>query len=312
MVKVKKDLTGLRVNSLTVLSQAEDYVSPIGKKTARWLCQCDCGNKKIISQDTLKAGIIKTCGCGQLIGLQEYRNHQKELNDLQMVGKNFGKLTVIERDSSYQDDKIHYKCLCECGNFISVRRTQLLSKEITDCGCTDNRHQRFLDITNKKFGKLTALYPTKAKNKKMYWMCQCDCGTQIEICGDSLRKGNTMSCGCLKQSQGEYLIEQLLIQHNIPYIKEFQAFKYNDTGYFARFDFYVNNEYFIEFDGKQHYETNERWWNTSNLVEEYKRRDNIKNDWCKQNNIPLIRIPYYHLNDLTYNDINLETSNYII
>ena len=38
MVKVKKDLTGLRVNSLTVLSQAEDYVSPAGKKTARWLC----------------------------------------------------------------------------------------------------------------------------------------------------------------------------------------------------------------------------------------------------------------------------------
>ena len=49
MVKVKKDLTGMRVNSLVVLQQAEDYVAPSGKKTARWLCQCDCGNKKVIS-----------------------------------------------------------------------------------------------------------------------------------------------------------------------------------------------------------------------------------------------------------------------
>ena len=88
-----------------------------------------------------------------------------------MVGKKFGKLTVIERDTSYRNDKIYYKCLCECGNFISVRRTQLLSEEILDCGCTDNRYKRFLDITNEKFGKLTALYPTETKSRKMYWMC---------------------------------------------------------------------------------------------------------------------------------------------
>ena len=312
MVKVKKDLTGLRINALVVLQQAEDYVAPSGKRTACWLCQCDCGNKKIISQDTLKAGKIKTCGCGQFNGFQQYRDTQKENNDLKILGKKFGKLTIIERDTSYASDKIYYKCLCDCGKSVSIRRTDLLSGKKSDCGCESQINKRYLDITNKKFGKLTALYPTKTKNKKMYWMCQCDCGTQIEICGDSLRKGNTMSCGCLKQSQGEYLIEQLLIQHDIPYIKEFQAFKYDDTGYFARFDFYVNNKYFIEFDGKQHYETNARWWNTPDLVEKYKIRDSIKNDGCKQNNIPLIRIPYHHLNDLTYNDINLETSNYII
>ena len=31
-----------------------------------------------------------------------------------------------------------------------------------------------------------------------YWKCQCDCGTITNIKGDSLRSGNTKSCGCGK------------------------------------------------------------------------------------------------------------------
>lgn len=312
MVKVKKDLTGMRINALVVLQQAEDYVAPSGKRTARWLCQCDCGNKKIISQDTLKAGKIKTCGCGQFNGFQQYRDTQKENNDLKILGKKFGKLTVIERDTSYSTDKIYYKCLCDCGKSISIRRTDLLSGKKSDCGCESQINKRYLDITGQRFGKLIALYPTETKKRKMYWMCQCDCGNQVEVCGESLRSGNTMSCGCLKQSQGEYIIEQLLLKYQIPYVKEYSAFKYEDSNQYARFDFYVNNQYFIEFDGEQHYKANNRWWNTTELVEQYKIRDTIKNNWCKNNNIPLIRIPYKILHSLKYDDINIESSKYLV
>jgi len=38
----------------------------------------------------------------------------------------------------------------------------------------------------------------------------------------------------------------------------------------------------------------------------------IKNQWCKNNNIPLIRIPYTHLEDLRLEDLLLETSQFII
>jgi len=38
----------------------------------------------------------------------------------------------------------------------------------------------------------------------------------------------------------------------------------------------------------------------------------IKNTYCKEHNIPLIRIPYTHYNDLCIEDLLLETSNYII
>lgn len=312
MVKVRKDLTGMRINSLVVLKQVEDYVSPSGKRTARWLCQCDCGRQKEIVQDTLKAGTIKTCGCGQFNGFKNHNKNQKEKNDSEIIGQVFDKLTVIERDNSYSNTKVYYKCLCECGNTISVLKTRLISGEIKDCGCIDNRKRRFLDITGQRFGKLVALYPTETRNRKMYWMCQCDCGNKVEICGDAIRRGNTMSCGCLKQSQGEYIIENLLLENNISYIKEYPAFKYNDTNHFARFDFFVDNKYLIEFDGQQHYKSNERWWNTPELLEQYKIRDNIKNEWCKNNKIPLIRIPYYILSKLTYADIDPNQTSYLV
>ena len=52
---------------------------------------------------------------------------------------------------------------------------------------------RFKDITNQKFGRLTAIrYLGKSK-----WECKCDCGNIVDIFGEHLRRGHTKSCGCL-------------------------------------------------------------------------------------------------------------------
>ena len=47
----------------------------------------------------------------------------------------------------------------------------------------------------------------------------------------------------------------------------------------------------IEYQGRQHYEVVEHWGGQKGL-EERKRNDNIKKNYCKANNIPLIEIPY--------------------
>lgn len=53
------DLTGQRFTRLLVLSRAEN-----GKRgRARWLCQCDCGNQKVVTADNLRSGSIKSCKC---------------------------------------------------------------------------------------------------------------------------------------------------------------------------------------------------------------------------------------------------------
>lgn len=54
-----------------------------------------------------------------------------------------------------------------------------------------------LDLTNQKFGNLTALYRVANKKQKTYWLCQCDCGNQIEVQTSHLRSGTITSCGCL-------------------------------------------------------------------------------------------------------------------
>lgn len=56
-----------------------------------------------------------------------------------------------------------------------------------------------IDLTGAKFGRLTVIAesPVKTRNK-VSWICKCDCGNTTQpIPGNSLRSGNTKSCGCI-------------------------------------------------------------------------------------------------------------------
>lgn len=91
-------------------------------------------------------------------------------------------------------------------------------------------------------------------------MCQCDCGTQKVILASNLRTGHTLSCGCLGKSQGEFIIATILEANNINYITRYHCDSCKfQSGYYAYFDFFVENKYIIEFDGMQHY-INSDWW----------------------------------------------------
>jgi hypothetical protein len=57
-----------------------------------------------------------------------------------------------------------------------------------------------LDLTGKKFGRLLGL--RRVKNQPGYgqarWLFLCDCGTEKELFGYSVRHGQVQSCGCLR------------------------------------------------------------------------------------------------------------------
>lgn len=55
------------------------------------------------------------------------------------------------------------------------------------------------DLTGNRYGRLIAIKLDHIKNRKSYWLCQCDCGNQKIIRSDCL--GTTLSCGCLKKEQ---------------------------------------------------------------------------------------------------------------
>ena len=57
------DLTGQKFGRLTVVSRAENYITPKGLKFAMWNCVCDCGNKTTVVSGDLRGGKTKSCGC---------------------------------------------------------------------------------------------------------------------------------------------------------------------------------------------------------------------------------------------------------
>ena len=58
------------------------------------------------------------------------------------------------------------------------------------------------------------------------------------------------------------------------------------------FDFYLNDyNICIEFDGRHHFESID-YWGGENKLKYTKEHDNIKDEYCKNNNIKLIRIKF--------------------
>lgn len=165
-----------------------------------------------------------------------------------------------------------------------------------------------IDLTGQVFGKWTVLYRANkvATNGAIYWHCRCECGRQKDVLGQSLRLGHSLSCGNHPNiSKGNVKIAEILDENGIEYELEKKFSSCKDRTYLP-FDFYVNNKYLIEYDGEQHF-------NTESIFDyEYTHKhDLIKTQWCKENNIPLIRIPYTHFNNITIEDLKLETSKFI-
>jgi hypothetical protein len=117
---------------------------------------------------------------------------------LSIVGKRFGKWIVIEfLGRRGKSCKKYYLCKCDCGTIQEAPGSSLTKGESTSCGCTQ---YEFIDLTGKKFGKLTALekMPADPKNPthSAIWKCRCDCGVIKEIESMYLRKAHVKSCGC--------------------------------------------------------------------------------------------------------------------
>jgi len=234
-----------------------------------------------------------------------------------LTGLVFNKLTVLNKtDKKNASGSVLYDCLCECGNHILADSTSLRNGTIKSCGCLSKeilskyRGINFQDLTNKTFGNLTVIKRSERKDKhnSVFWICKCICGRETIVSANNLRNGNTQSCGfCKNNSHGNTKIEKILKENNICFEREKRFNSCKDIIPLP-FDFYVNNTYLIEYDGKQHFDnTNSTLFYNENI----EKHDKIKNDWCKANNIPLIRIPYTHYNDLTINDLLLETSKFI-
>lgn len=64
------------------------------------------------------------------------------------------------------------------------------------------KNKRIIDLTNEKFGLLTAIEIDTNKSDRIFWICKCDCGKLKSVASKHLRGGYITSCGCAKLSIG--------------------------------------------------------------------------------------------------------------
>lgn len=64
---------------------------------------------------------------------------------------------------------------------------------------------RTIDITGKKFGRLTVTQKNGFRNNKTFWDCVCNCGNKVTVQYYSLVSGNTRSCGCIRRDNPNHL-----------------------------------------------------------------------------------------------------------
>lgn len=288
------NLVGQKFNHLTVIQLDEEKTQQ--SKRTHWIVECDCPShtRFTVLGSNLKRGNTTKC---------------KYCKAENLIGQKFNRLLVIDR--VIKDEKVYWKCLCDCGNEIILRPDSLRSGHTKSCGCLQREkvsQLNFKDLTGQKFGRLTAIKRSERKNNsgQYYWYCDCECGTtSIEIDGKHLIQGDTLSCGCLK-SKGEEKISQILTDNNISFIKECRISDFvMTTGGCPRFDFAILNPdksiaYFIEYNGEQHYIARGNRF-TEERVKIIQQRDKEKEEYCNKNNIPLICIKY-----TDYDNLNLE------
>lgn len=301
----QKNIIGQRFGRLVAIEKDINKLSSI-------ICQCDCGKITSVNRSNLILGKTRSCGC-----LQKESRYAK-VDDL--TGQRFGMLTVINRVEN-KGKQIRYLCKCDCGNEKIFYSTNLKRGLSTSCGCFRKEKLSqlyFQDLTGQTFGKLTveSLNSYDEKNNSYFWNCVCECGTKTVVEGNHLKNGHTQSCGCMI-SAGEEKISKILSDNNIIFEKGLSHGLILPTGGSAKYDFSIFNnnkdlQYIIEYDGLQHYIESNSKWDENGKFKIRQNSDQLKNQWCINHNIPLIRIPYTQFKKLCLDDLRLETTEFLI
>ena len=234
------------------------------------------------------------------------------------TGNKYGYLTVIERGLNTKSGKAQWICKCDCGSDnIIVLGSSLRNGTTKSCGCYQKEQTvkaSIVDLTGKTIGNFLVLESSGAGVGGHTWHCKCLlCGNEdVYIVTPNLTK--QYSCGCSISSKGERRIKEILDKNNIVYIQEK---RFTDccfeNGRQARFDFFLPDyNCIIEYDGRQHYKKGNGVFDNPEKFALTKEHDRIKNEYCKNKNIHLIRIPYTLFDKITLEMLLPETSSYLI
>lgn len=234
----------------------------------------------------------------------------RKIEDL--TGQTFHRLTVLEfANKKDSDNRWLWKCQCSCEkhSIVYTSMHKLKSGNTKSCGCLQKEwavkknKEAALNIAGERKGTLVAIEQIGTSNSGNVWKIRCDCGNIFNMTigewnrdkyGDGHRARLTCPL-CQETSKGQLLLRKIFQEHNINIIEEWTdngKCKNPLTNGILRFDFYLPDyNCCIEYDGEHHFEPNGGYF-TEDFVNRVQYRDSIKNQYCEDKNIKLIRVPY--------------------
>jgi len=128
--KLRESMIGKTFGRLTVKS-----FSGVGNKLSIYECACECGNSVSVRGHDLVSGNTQSCGCYNKERTSESTKKKADEVRKSVIGKVFGRLTVVEYDGPNKQGRSRYKCQCECGNTAVVNYNNLMRGGTVSCGC---------------------------------------------------------------------------------------------------------------------------------------------------------------------------------
>ena len=163
------------------------------------LCECTCHcnesktNKCTLPLNKVVAGQVKSCGCYRI-------DRYREAHEQNLVGRTFGRWTVLEKLPHKPGEFIRYRCQCNCEKhtIADVLGANLVRGKSTSCGCRakeinsvvhavdytgfENDHLKVIRKTDKRCGSFIA------------WLCVCKhCNREFLLSSNRIRI--QQSCG---------------------------------------------------------------------------------------------------------------------
>ena len=190
----------------------------------------------------------------------------------------------------------------KCEKTFDMRPTDFIYKSQRCPNCsgvkkytTETFKDKVLEITEGEYLPLGEYINNKIKVR----MKHLECGHEWDVRPDQFLSGSR--CRLCSKSKGNKRIVNYLTKKDINFIAEFRIDKCRNKRTLpfdcAVFDKDKKLKFLVEFNGEQHYKVKERFGGKKELNER-KKNDRIKEQYCKDNDIDLVVIPYTKLNKI--------------
>lgn len=268
--------------------------------------ECRCGNKFITSFFKFKDRNKRQCNtCGKE---NIWKNRNKAtIEDIKLYVSQ--KNNCILLDDKYIKNNIPLKIKCECGNIFYRDWVGIRVCNILECSdCANKRNSKRQSFTHGQFiERIKEIYGDKIIPLEQYINCKtkikcfCNiCNKPFYMSGGHILEGRNCP-NCTLPSKGEIIIQEYLERNNMYFVRQYKFLDCKNMKQLP-FDFAVLNKdnelkCLIEFDGEQHFAVVDFFGKETGFAERV-YNDAIKNAYCEDNNINLLRIPYWELKNI--------------